>query len=46
MSHHGLGEFEHFVLLSTLRLGEDVYGVPIAEEIMERTGRTVSRTAV
>ena len=46
MSHHGLGEFEHFVLLSILRLGEDVYGVPIAEEIMERTGRTVSRTAV
>ena len=46
MSHHGLGEFEHFVLLSILRLGEHVYGVPIAEEIMERTGRTVSRTAV
>ena len=46
MSHHGLGEFEHFVLLSILRLGEHVYGVPISEEIMERTGRTVSRTAV
>lgn len=46
MGHQGLGEFEHFVLLAILHLGKDVYGVPVTEEIMQRTGRRVSRTAV
>ena len=46
MSHHGLGEFEQFVLLAILHLGDDSYAVPIADEIERRTGRSVSRPAV
>ena len=33
MSNRNLGEFEQMVLLAILQLGEDVYGVPIVEEI-------------
>jgi PadR family transcriptional regulator len=46
MSHEGLGEFEQMVLLAILRLGGEVYGVPIVDEIERRTGRRVSRAAV
>jgi PadR family transcriptional regulator, regulatory protein PadR len=46
VSHQGLGEFEQLVLLAILHLREDVYGVPIVDEIERRTGRTVSRAAV
>lgn len=46
MGRETLGEVEQLVLLSILRLGDDAYGVPIAEEILERTGRDVSRAAV
>ena len=41
-----LGEFEQMVLLSIVHLGEDVYGVPIVDEIERRTGRAVSPAAV
>ena len=41
-----LGEFEQMVLLAILHLGEDVYGVPIVEEIARRTGREVAPAAV
>jgi DNA-binding PadR family transcriptional regulator len=41
-----LGEFEILVLLGTLRAGEDAYGVTIRGQILERTGRDVSRGAV
>jgi DNA-binding PadR family transcriptional regulator len=41
-----LGEFEQMVLLAIVHLGEGVYGVPIADEIERRTGRTVSPAAV
>ena len=41
-----LGEFEQMVLLAILHLGEDVYGVPIVDEIERRTGRPASRVAV
>ena len=41
-----LGEFEQMVLLAVLHLKEDVYGVPIVEEIERRTGRAASRAAV
>ena len=41
-----LGEFEHLVLLATLRLGEQAYGVPVRQEIQTRTGRDVSVGAV
>src|ERR1044072_6938363 len=41
-----LGEFEQMVLLAILNLGEDVYGVPIVDEIARRTGREVAPAAV
>jgi DNA-binding PadR family transcriptional regulator len=37
-----LGEFEHFVLLSILRLGAHAYGVSIRRDIAERTLRAVT----
>ena len=46
MPPQALGEFEQLVLLAILQLDEDVYGVPIVEEIERRTGRSVSRAAV
>ena len=46
MSNGKLGEFEQMVLLAILQLGEDVYGVPIVEEIERRTDRSVARAAV
>src|SRR5262245_65944019 len=46
MTHHGLGEFEQMVLLAIVHLGDDAYGVPIADEIERRTGRAVSRAAI
>jgi DNA-binding PadR family transcriptional regulator len=33
------GEFEHFVLLALVRLGNGAYGAAIRREIRERTGR-------
>jgi PadR family transcriptional regulator, regulatory protein PadR len=41
-----LSDFELVVLLAVLRVGEDAYGVPIAQEIEETTGRTVAVAAV
>lgn len=41
-----LGDFEHLVLLAVLRCGDEAYGLPIRDEIIERTGRTVSTGAV
>jgi DNA-binding PadR family transcriptional regulator len=41
-----LGEFEQLVLLAILHLGDDVYGVPIVDEIQRRTGRRVAPAAV
>ena len=50
MPRESLGEFEQLVLLAILQLAasgeDDVYGVPIVDEIERRTGRTVSRVAV
>ena len=37
-----LGEFEQIVLLAVLRLGEGAYGVPIRQEIEDRTGRSLT----
>jgi PadR family transcriptional regulator PadR len=37
-----LGEFEQFVLLSILRLGDEAYGVPVRREIAARSGRSIS----
>lgn len=41
-----LGEFEQLVLLALMRQGLDGYGVSIAADIGERTGRDVSIGAV
>jgi PadR family transcriptional regulator, regulatory protein PadR len=46
MSREALGEFEHLILLAILHLGDDVYGVPIVDEIQRRTGRNVAPAAV
>ena len=46
MGRDTLGEVEQLVLLAILRLDQEAYGVPIADEIIERTGRDVSRAAV
>jgi PadR family transcriptional regulator PadR len=37
-----LGNFEIMVLLALLRLGDDAYGVPIANEIEQGSGRSVA----
>src|SRR5579862_7865112 len=37
-----LGEFEHIVLLSLLRLNDRAYGVTVRQDIALRTGRDVS----
>lgn len=41
-----LGEFEHHVLLTVLRLGNDAFTAPIVEELERRTGRSVAPAAV
>jgi DNA-binding PadR family transcriptional regulator len=41
MSRETLGNFELMVLLAVLRVGEGAYGVPIARELEETTGRDV-----
>lgn len=46
MTQEALGEFEHRVLLATLRLDPDGFSVPIALELEERTGKTVAGAAV
>ena len=47
MTREALGDFEQLVLLAILQLGdEEAYGVPIADEIERRTGRSVSPAAV
>ena len=45
MSRKALGEFEHLILLSILRLGENAYGAGIIEELGDRTGRSVNQAA-
>lgn len=50
MSRDGLGQFEQLVMLAILHLAsagrDEVYGVPIVDEIERRTDRAVSRVAV
>ncbi|OJV15224.1 MAG: PadR family transcriptional regulator [Dyadobacter sp. 50-39] len=41
-----LGEFEELVLLTVIVLGAGAYGVSIAEELRQRTNRTISLSAV
>jgi PadR family transcriptional regulator PadR len=46
MARSVLGEFEHQVLLTILRLGREAYSVPIVAELETRTGRSVATSAV
>ncbi len=41
-----LGDFEQLVLLAILHLGEEAYGSRIVETIEEKSGRTISRSAL
>jgi PadR family transcriptional regulator len=41
-----IGEFELYVVLALVHLGDDAYGVTIRREIEARTGRTVAIGAV
>jgi len=41
-----LGEFEQVVLLAILRLGDEAYAVSVWEEILQCTGRDVSRGSI
>jgi PadR family transcriptional regulator PadR len=43
MTAASLGEFEHLLLLSILRLGPQAFGSEISRELDERAGRQVSR---
>lgn len=46
MGRDVLGGFEHQILLSILRLGQDTYTVPIVLEIEEQTGKDTAPAAV
>ena len=47
MAHTPLAEFELLVMLAAVRLGpEEAYTVTIAEDIRQRTGRSVRRANV
>jgi DNA-binding PadR family transcriptional regulator len=41
-----LGEFELYVLLAVLRLGDDAYGVSIRDELERRTARQFTLGAI
>ena len=43
---NALGQFEFIVLLALLRLGDEAYGMPIAQAIEETTGRDVVLSSV
>ena len=45
MTRGSLGEFEHLILLAVYRLADEAYGVPVIQEVEERTGRTVTQAA-
>jgi PadR family transcriptional regulator PadR len=40
-----LGEFEHLVLLSVLKLDDDAYGVSITNDLEDSTGKPVAQAA-
>jgi len=46
MAKDTLGGFELQVLLAVMRLGEDAYGVPIADTIEEASGREVAAGSI
>jgi DNA-binding PadR family transcriptional regulator len=46
MTRKSLGEFEHQVLLTILRLGGEAYSVPLVIALEELSGREVAQAAV
>ena len=46
MSRESLGHFELLVLLALIRQGDEAYGVPIAEDIEQSTGKAVILASV
>jgi PadR family transcriptional regulator PadR len=46
MSRESLGNFELMVLLALIGLGDDAYGVPIAEVLTKTLGREVAAASV
>ncbi len=46
MGREALGELEHQILLTILRLGAESYSVPILVELEARTGKSVAPAAV
>lgn len=46
MTKRALGEVELLILMAILHLEEKAYGMAVAEEIEQRSGRKVSRAAV
>ena len=46
MARSLLTDFELMILLATLRVGDEAYGVPIAREIERTGGRSVALAAV
>ena len=46
MGKDTVGELEELVLLAALRLGEDAYGLSIADEIEQTGGRPTARASV
>lgn len=46
MPQRALGEFEHYVLLTLLKLGGKAHGAPVVDALQEAIGRDVSPAAV
>jgi PadR family transcriptional regulator len=46
MAIHSIGELEHLVLLTIMRLGPDASGIPICEELQRHSRRPVLRPSV
>jgi DNA-binding PadR family transcriptional regulator len=46
MAKDALGGFELQVLLAVMRLGDDAYGVPIADTIEEASGRDINAGSI
>ena len=45
MGKYLLGEFEHLVLLTIIRLGDSAYGVSITNDLTAQTGKEVAQAA-
>jgi len=46
MARDHLGRFEHHLLLTVIRLGDDAYGMTIRRELAQHTGREVAVGAI